>query len=286
MHKEIRNVCFDTELNIEAYSFRGIAQKFPNHFHDHYVIGFIEDGQRYLTCKNKSYRVEPGDILLFNPHDNHCCEQIGCGTLDYRCINIDTNVIRRITFEITNEDNIPFFTENVLFGSSLIPSLCELHRMIMQEKRGLNKEEIFFLIMEQLIMKYSDLIPSKVSPDFSAKIDIICRFLKENYMKSVSLNDLSNLTGISKYHLLHSFTKKVGISPYNYLQAIRISEAKKFLEEGIPPLGVALKTGFTDQSHFSNFFKKIIGLTPKQYQNIFLYRNEEKYDKKIAEGAV
>ena len=35
------------------------------------------------------------------------------------------------------------------------------------------------------------------------------------------------------------------------------------------PINVAIKTGFTDQSHFTNFFKKLIGLTPKQYMNIF-----------------
>ena len=64
MQKEIRSVYFDTDLNIEAYSFNGIAQKFPNHFHDYYVVGFIENGQRYLSCKNKSYNIESGDLNI------------------------------------------------------------------------------------------------------------------------------------------------------------------------------------------------------------------------------
>jgi AraC-like DNA-binding protein len=68
---------------------------------------------------------------------------------------------------------------------------------------------------------------------------------------------------------LRSFTRQKGISPYSYLETIRIGKAKKLLEQGIPPIEVALQTGFTDQSHFSNFFKKFIGLTPKQYMNIF-----------------
>ncbi|HBD64705.1 MAG TPA: AraC family transcriptional regulator, partial [Clostridiales bacterium] len=46
-------------------------------------------------------------------------------------------------------------------------------------------------------------------------------------------------------------------------------KAKKMMEQGVLPIDVALQTGFTDQSHFSNFFKKFIGLTPKQYMNIF-----------------
>jgi len=97
----------------------------------------------------------------------------------------------------------------------------------------------------------------------------ICDFLEKNYMKRVTLDDLSNLTGLSKYYLLRSFTKQKGITPYSYLETIRIDKAKKLLEQGELPIDVALQTGFTDQSHFSNFFKKFIGLTPKQYMNIF-----------------
>ena len=44
---------------------------------------------------------------------------------------------------------------------------------------------------------------------------------------------------------------------------------KKLLEKGVAPVDAAVTTGFSDQSHFSNFFKEFIGLTPKQYQRIF-----------------
>ena len=49
MRKEMRTVVYDDELRIEAYRFEGIVQPFPNHFHEHYVIGFVEDGQRVLS---------------------------------------------------------------------------------------------------------------------------------------------------------------------------------------------------------------------------------------------
>ncbi len=53
MQKEIRTVCYDDDLHLEAYRFEGIVQPFPNHFHDYYVIGFMEAGTRCLSCKNK-----------------------------------------------------------------------------------------------------------------------------------------------------------------------------------------------------------------------------------------
>lgn len=56
-------------------------------------------------------------------------------------------------------------------------------------------------------------------------------------------------TGLNKYYLVHSFTKQKGISPYSYLETIRIGKAKKLLEQRIAPIDVALQTSFIDQSH-------------------------------------
>lgn len=260
---------FDTDLMMEAYHFQGIMQKFPNHFHEYYVIGFIENGQRYLSCKNKEYTIAPGDLLLFNPRDNHTCEQIDGKTLDYRCINIQPEIMSKVVFEIMGRDHSPYFTSQVVFHSELVSLLKELHLMIMQEEKDFRKEELFFFLLDQLIEEYTeqDITSPKVEQSTEAKA--ICEFLEQNYMKNITLDDLSNLTGLSKYYLLRSFTKQKGISPYSYLETIRIDKAKKLLEQGVLPIDVAFQTGFTDQSHFSNFFKKFIGLTPKQYMNIF-----------------
>ncbi|MEA4972290.1 HTH-type transcriptional activator RhaS [bioreactor metagenome] len=269
MDKEIRTVKYDTELMLEAYHFQGIMQKFPNHFHEYYVIGFIENGQRHLTCKNLEYTIAPGDLLLFNPRDSHTCEQIDGKTLDYRCINVQPEIMRKAVFEITGRNYLPYFTSQVVFHSELVTQLKELHLMIMQEEKDFRKEEILFFLLEQLIEEYTQQDKLLPKSQQSIETETICEFLEKNYMKNITLNDLSRLTGLSKYYLLRSFTKEKGISPYCYLETIRIDKAKKLLEQGVLPIDVALLSGFTDQSHFSNFFKKFIGLTPKQYMNIF-----------------
>lgn len=269
MKHEIRTVKYDTELKVEAYHFQGIMQKFPNHFHEYYVIGFIEKGQRFLSCKNKEYNIEPGDLLLFNPRDNHTCEQIDGKALDYRCINIQPEIMSKTIFEITGKEYLPYFTPQVVFHSDLIAVLRELHQMIMDEEKDFRKEEIFFFLLEQLIEEYTEQTVPTVNEKQSTEARTICEFLENHYMESITLDDLCKLTGLSKYYLLRSFTKQKGISPYSYLETIRIDKSKKLLEQGVLPIDVALQTGFNDQSHFSNFFKKFIGLTPKQYMNIF-----------------
>ncbi|WP_088226008.1 AraC family transcriptional regulator [Desulfosporosinus sp. FKB] len=269
MVNEIRNICYDTNLNIEAYQFKGIMQKFPNHFHDYYVLGFIESGKRYLTCNNQNYILNAGNITIFNPQDTHTCIQVDGKALDYRCINIEPNIMRRTVEEITGNGSLPHFKQTVLYHNEIAASLRELNLMIFGEENDFIKEELFLFLLEQLIEDYSDTIPKSFSQESTSEIKTACAYLESNYSKPITLDKLSELTGLSKYHLLRSFTRQKGISPYSYLVTIRINNAKKLLEQGMSPLDVAFQTGFSDQSHFSNFFKKLIGLTPKQYLKIF-----------------
>lgn len=70
MRKEIRTVVYDEELRMEAYRFEGIVQPFPSHFHEHYVIGVVESGERVLSCRGREYAIGEGSILLFHPGDS------------------------------------------------------------------------------------------------------------------------------------------------------------------------------------------------------------------------
>ncbi len=270
MPNETRTVCYDTQLQIEAYRLEGIMQRFPNHFHDYYVIGFIEKGQRYLLCKNREYIINPGDIVLFNPKDTHSCEQLDGKTLDYRCINIQPEVMKRTALEITGREYLPQFSQTVLCRSELAGPLRELHCMICQDETDFVKEELFLFLMGQLLQEYSDTTSERMVQEQTSEFKTVCDYMETNYAKPITLDELSALTGLSKYHFLRSFTRQRGISPYRYLETIRVSNAKKLLEQGVSPADTALLTGFSDQSHFTNFFKKFIGLTPRQYMRIFL----------------
>ncbi len=266
--REQRFVCYDNELKIEAHQFNGIMQKFPNHFHEYYVIGFVESGKRHLTCKNREYIIDAGDLLLFNPFDNHACRQVDDKTLDWRSININESVMRETVRQITGMDYLPQFTPTAVHQSESLLLLRELHELIMEQREDFKKEEVFFFLIEQLISEYTDPVKESLS-EVSEEIQKSCTYMENHYEDLITLENLSKLSGLNKYTLLRNFTKQRGVTPYQYLEAIRISEAKKLLEKGNDPLEAAMKTGFTDQSHFTKFFKKLIGLTPRQYTNIF-----------------
>ena len=104
---ELRTARYDPELMVEAYQFQGVMQAFPNHFHEHYVVGFIERGRRNLKVKGECIVTMPGDLLLFNPGENHACQSEDGQPLDYRCINIGADVMAKAAREIFGESGLP-----------------------------------------------------------------------------------------------------------------------------------------------------------------------------------
>lgn len=268
LKKEVRTVCYDDELHLEAYYFEGIVQPFPNHFHDYYVIGFIENGTRCLSCKNQEYTISRGNILLFNPNDNHGCAQSDEGTFDYRGINIPKETMLSLAEEVTGKKYLPRFTENVVFDNELNGYLHLLHRMIMGGSKEFEKDELLLFLISTLIGQYGQPFEKSI-PECREEIEKVCEFIEQHFTEHISLEDLVKYSGLSKSTLLRAFTKSKGVTPYRYLQAIRINKAKELLEQDIPPIEAAMQTGFSDQSHFTNFFNMFIGLSPAAYRHIF-----------------
>lgn len=267
--KEQRDVYYDRELGIEAYHLGGIVQKFPNHFHEYYVIGFIEGGRRHLSCKGREYDVEAGDLLLFNPRDNHFCGPVNGEILDYRAVNIPQDVMLTAVSEIMGEDYTPHFTQNVVRQSEIAQAAGDLYDAILSKAPRLKREEAFFFLLEQVIREYAKPFEELAAAEPDEQIKRLCSYMEEHFEENISLDELLGMTTFGKSYLLRQFTKQVGVSPYRYLQNVRLDRAKKLLEQGIAPVDAAVMTGFSDQSHFTNFFKEFIGLTPKQYQRIF-----------------
>ena len=273
MKKEIRTVVYDEDLKIEAYRLEGIVQKFPNHFHEYYVIGFVEDGQRRLSCKNQEYTIGRGNVILFNPGDSHGCVQSGSKTLDYRGINISKEIMLSLAEEVTGRRELPGFAENVVYEEDITCCLRPLHEMVMGGSAEFSKEENLLLLLTLLIQRYGQPFESCL-PECRDEIEQACAFIEEHYTERLHLDQICRHVGLSKSTLLRAFTKSKGVTPYRYLENIRIGAAKKLLEQGAAPVEAALQTGFSDQSHFTNYFSSFIGLAPGIYRNIFLEKQK------------
>ncbi|MDD3340019.1 MAG: AraC family transcriptional regulator [Lachnospiraceae bacterium] len=273
MKKEIRTVVYDEGLRIEAYHFEGIVQLFPNHFHEYYVIGFVERGERCLSCKNREFEIKKGDVVLFNPGDNHGCVQSDEGTLDYRGFNISREVMLDLVEDVTGKRQLPGFSQTVISDGEINCYLHPLHELVMNGSAEFDKEEHLLLLISLLIQRYGQPFENCIPP-CREEIEQACRFMEQHFTEHIYLEQICYHVGLSKSTLLRAFTKSKGVTPYNYLENVRIGEAKKLLEQGTLPIEAALRTGFSDQSHFTNYFGRFIGLSPGMYGEIFADRAE------------
>jgi AraC family transcriptional regulator len=121
-------------------------------------------------------------------------------------------------------------------------------------------------------------VPDDAAPDAAADaaartqpraVAEALRFIHENYSHDLSLNDLAEAVHLSPFHVARLFKQTLGVSPHQYLIQVRVNSARSLLSAGSGERSlaeVASAVGFADQSHLTRHFKRIMGVTPKQFR--------------------
>ena len=109
----------------------------------------------------------------------------------------------------------------------------------------------------------------KSSPINKANKDcvLIEKYIDAHFKEDITLDTLSELTFLNKYHIVHAFKQYKGISPINYMIQKRLEEAKLLLSTtNLQISEIAYIVGFTSQSYFAQAFKKATLTSPLQYR--------------------
>ena len=87
--REVRALALPDGSVVEVCSLAGDIRAFPNHLHDHYVVGVLHASRRALTVSSRELHVlEPGDVFLVNPGEPHACDPLDDEPFSYRCANV------------------------------------------------------------------------------------------------------------------------------------------------------------------------------------------------------
>ena len=149
-----------------------------------------------------------------------------------------------------------------------IAALAEkLYAAVVERAPRAKQEDAFLALLERLLAR-SPASGSTQEPKCGT-VSLLRRHIEENYAERLSLSALLSMTDLTKFSMIRAFAKETGVTPYRYLQAVRLGRAMELLRRGVPPAEAADAAGFADQSHLTNYFRSFTGLTPKQYQKIF-----------------
>lgn len=99
------------------------------------------------------------------------------------------------------------------------------------------------------------------------RMEQIKRYIEENYYKNIKMEDIADKFYINKNYMRTLFMEKIGISPKQYLQKIRMERAKYLLSSSNESIKlIANSVGYGDSLLFSKMFKQYCGVSPKEYR--------------------
>lgn len=111
---------------------------------------------------------------------------------------------------------------------------------------------------------------SQRTGEYSKPIRDTLDYIRQNYgNENMTMAEVAKNVGLSSSWLSTKFKEEVGIGFVEYLNKVRISEAKLLIDGGEYMIyEVSEKTGFASSQYFSKIFKQITGLTPNEYKRL------------------
>lgn len=161
-------------------------------------------------------------------------------------------IANRVMDEMGMEANAPFFSFQA------------------QDYRQLRTETL--LLLERMNTIY-EAHYDRVEAD---KIHQIKQFIREHSHKDISLNILAKKVDLSPIYISKMFKEKLGINYIDFLTECRIEKAKKLLND--PELSlkeITFEIGYHEPNYFSKVFKKMCGVSPKEYRKTLLSKKVE-----------
>src|ERR1700722_2293783 len=133
-------------------------------------------------------------------------------------------------------------------------------------------ESLGTALAAHLVRKYTDVAqdsqPQQGSALSNAMLSRLLQYIGDNLETNLSLQDLADLVQTNVYSLARSFARSMGLPPHQYILRERIERAKFLLcDPALPLTEVALRSGFADQSHLTNTFRRMTNVSPRAYRS-------------------
>ncbi len=259
--------------DFEIFHYREAKPKSVSiHHHDFYEIYFFLGGNVEYFVDGEKFKLSKGDLLLINPMQLHQPITNPSNVYERIVLWIDRNYLSNLS----KDDDLSYcFQKNDGEYVSLLHNNAIMHGRVNELFELLNREfhsknyaskAYSESLLVQLLIEINRLVKTKKENKTPQKsqnlITRVITYINDHFSENISLDDLSNKFFISKYHLAHEFSEKVGVSLYKYLTIKRLLIAKELLLQGHSASSVAVECGFHNYTTFYRIFKSHYGTNP------------------------
>jgi AraC-like DNA-binding protein len=235
-------------------------------FHEAYVICHCTKASADVHYRGKMQQLEDAHYMLMEPGETHV-NRVVPRPQTYTVLRIAPAVIEQLAGELRVPHN-PHFTLMQHSDPAIIRAFEQLVTAVSAGATILEQQSRFASCWGLILENYSERARPSTDGDASAQRAPVERaklYLRERFSETVSLAELANAAGLSRFHLLRSFARRVGMPPHAYQVRLRIERACRLMQVGVSPSDAAMSVGFADQSHFTRHFRKVMSITPGRY---------------------
>ena len=285
-----QNVAFWSNPNMPYVETRKACQSricYKSHSHPTFSIGAVDAGiSRFTSSFADEQEITVGNLVVIPAHVDHSCNPLPEHDWSYQMMHIDAQWLSQllqetkadlsslsdlnaINLDATDLDALtsefPLFKPRILKDQKIYQSFTLLNETLFDPNKSiLEKEQLFLATLINILLpnlKWERIEISQYAQQFLPKLK---QYLERD-IENLSLQELANEVGISRYALIRLFKQYFGQTPHAFQLNRKMNQARQFLKEGRDIAQLAYDLEFTDQSHFQRVFKQYTGVTPKQF---------------------
>ncbi len=248
--------------NLEYLTIQKQETDFPNHYHETFCISLIYKGIEAININNQNFYSETGSITITNPYEIHSNPLIDKNIqLCFDTLYISKDLMKYLL----NGKNITFLNRKINNQKANL-LFTELKKAI--DINDIRKIELLLYKFVNVIKHYSQEKKEEYSELNFSTLNNVSNFIDNNLTSKFNLEELSKIANINKYGFAKKFKTSTGMSPMNYIIMKKIFSSKQLITKNSELTQIAFDYDFSDMAHYSKTFKRFIGLSPKNYQNL------------------
>ncbi|AIL75372.1 AraC family transcriptional regulator [Acinetobacter baumannii] len=243
---------------------------YKSHSHPTFSIGAIDEGNSvFQSSFGTAQKISAGTLVIVPAHVEHSCNPMPNQAWSYQMLHLDLAWLNQLYSEFQEQGldlHIPQHKPLIIKDESLYEAFTEMNETLFDAQKLIFEKEqsllhcLIHLLLPHFILEEIQK-PQYLYKDFLKLIDVISS--SEGF---ISLEELAQRVGLSRYAIIRLFKANVGLTPHAFQINLKINQAREQLKQGVPLAELAVNLGFSDQSHFHKAFKAHTGVTPRQFQ--------------------